>query len=99
MHSAMWSSVSRRNCPTSKDPIADLEMGRLVQAWAIISDPVGDPVDHLRERYVRTAEETDGLGCIGHKSRRRFPADILRLLAKPLAKRSGQPSDGYNLGS
>ena len=38
-------------------------MGRLIQAWATISDPVGNPVDHLRERYGRTAlaiDHTDG---------------------------------------
>jgi hypothetical protein len=62
-------------------PIADLKMGRLVQAWATISDPVGNPVDHLRELYGRTAKETDGLGCIGQQCRWRFLADDLRLLS------------------
>src|SRR5947209_3610066 len=99
MHSAMWSSVSGRNCPTSIDSIADLEMGRLVQAGAIVGYPVGNPVDHLCERYARAAKKTGGLGCVGQQCRRRFFADDPRHLAKPLAKRSGEPSDGNDFRS
>ena len=63
--SSTWSSLSRLNCQALIDPIADLEMGRLIQAWAIMRGPVGYPVDHLRERDARTAKKIDGAGCIG----------------------------------
>src|SRR5215472_17565639 len=95
--SAMWASVSLK-LETSVDPIANLEMGRLVQTWAIVRDPVGNPVDHLPGRYPWAAKKASILGCISQQCGWQFITDDLRLLAKPLAKHPGEPSDGYNLG-
>ena len=74
-------------------------MSWLVQTWAIVGNPVSNPVDHLRETYTWPTKKAGGLRCIGEQCRWRFLAKDLWLLAEPLTKHLGEPSDGYNLCS
>src|ERR1700733_3546716 len=79
-------SASGLSGNASVDAIADLEMGRLVQARTIVGSPIGGPVDHAGERHARFAEQPHGLRRIGQPCGRRFLTDDAWLLAEPFAK-------------
>src|SRR3982751_2111395 len=74
---ATSASVSVPSESASEAAIADLELGRLVEARPFGRDPIGDPVEHATERNLRIAEQRSRARGIGKQRRRRFLAGDL----------------------
>src|SRR5436190_22111657 len=86
-------AARRSIASTSELAIANLEFGRLAEARAARLHPVGDPVEHARERNERVAEQRRGLGRVGKQRGRRLGADDLRLRAHAQRELLGEPAD------
>src|SRR5262245_4025986 len=87
--SATSASASGRSAssirPMSEGAIALAIAGRLAEAREIARDPVGGPVDHLRERHLRIAEQPHRLRRVDQPGGPRFLALEGGLPAEALA--------------
>ncbi len=84
---------SRSIASTSELAIADLELGRLVEARSARADPVGDPVEHAAERNQRVAEQARRLGRVGEERGLGLaPGDLRR--SRPGAPRARRRASG-----
>src|SRR5690625_1436040 len=97
MAAGMSASSRRPSVSVSVAAISIFELRGLVEAWHIPCYPVCSPIQHLGDRDLRVAEETEGFGRVVEPGRFSSFADQLEVASHTPCKFAGKPGYGQNL--